>query len=95
MSALRWSDVDDAADVDGVLVTVHRGKTNQEGEIGSGLLRRPGADGRGCVKRDVLVVPRGSPSSAGRRSRGAEEVLRIGSAAAAVMRRLPDCGGGP
>ena len=45
VSALRWSDVDDAADVDGVLVTVHRGKTNQEGEIGSGLLRRPGADG--------------------------------------------------
>ena len=32
VSALRWADVDDAADGDGVLVTVRRGKTNQEGE---------------------------------------------------------------
>ena len=32
VSALRWADVADAADVDGVLVTVRRGKTNQEGE---------------------------------------------------------------
>ena len=32
MSALRWADVDVAADGDGVLVTVRRGKTNQEGE---------------------------------------------------------------
>ena len=32
MSALRWADVDDAADGDGALVTVRRGKTNQEGE---------------------------------------------------------------
>ena len=34
VSALRWADVDDAADGgDGVLVTVRRGKTNQEGEV--------------------------------------------------------------
>ena len=33
VSALRWADVADAADSDdGVLVTVRRGKTNQEGE---------------------------------------------------------------
>ena len=32
VSALRWADVDAAADGDGVLVTVRRGKTNQEGE---------------------------------------------------------------
>ena len=32
VSALRWADIDDAADGDGVLVTVRRGKTNQEGE---------------------------------------------------------------
>ena len=32
VSALRWADVDDATDGDGVLVTVRRGKTNQEGE---------------------------------------------------------------
>ena len=30
--ALRWADVADAADGDGVLVTVRRSKTNQEGE---------------------------------------------------------------
>ena len=32
VSALRWADVADAADGDGVLVTVRRSKTNQEGE---------------------------------------------------------------
>ena len=32
VSALRWADIADAADRDGVLVTVRRGKTNQEGE---------------------------------------------------------------
>ena len=32
MSVLRWADVADAADGDGVLVTVRRSKTNQEGE---------------------------------------------------------------
>ena len=32
VSALRWADVDDTADGDGALVTVRRGKTNQEGE---------------------------------------------------------------
>ena len=33
MSAIRWADVADAADGDGVLVTVRRGRTNQEGEV--------------------------------------------------------------
>ena len=32
VSALHWADVADAADGDGVLVTVRRSKTNQEGE---------------------------------------------------------------
>ena len=32
VSALRWADVADAAAGDGILVTVRRGKTNQEGE---------------------------------------------------------------
>ena len=32
VSALRWDDVTDAADGDGILVTVRRSKTNQEGE---------------------------------------------------------------
>ena len=32
MSALRWADIADAADGDGILVTVRHSKTNQEGE---------------------------------------------------------------
>ena len=32
VAALRWADVDDAVVGDGVLITVRRGKTNQEGE---------------------------------------------------------------
>ena len=33
VSALRWADVVDSTDRDGVLVTVRRSKTNQEGEV--------------------------------------------------------------
>ena len=33
VSALRWADVADAADGDGILVTVRRSKTNQEGDV--------------------------------------------------------------
>ena len=33
VSALRWADVADATDGDGILVTVRRSKTNQEGEV--------------------------------------------------------------
>ena len=32
VSALRWADVEDAGDADGILVTVRRSKTNQVGE---------------------------------------------------------------
>ena len=32
VSSLRWTDVEDAGDDDGILVTVHRSKTNQVGE---------------------------------------------------------------
>ena len=33
VSALRWADVEDTGDGDGILVTVRRSKTNQVGEI--------------------------------------------------------------
>ena len=33
VSALRWADVVDSTDGDGILVTVRRSKTNQEGEV--------------------------------------------------------------
>ena len=55
VSALRWAD---GADGDGVLVTIRRGKTNQEGER-----RRPAPSGRsgaavpGCVVWDVRARP--------------------------------------
>ena len=32
VAALRWADVEDAGDADGILVTVRRSKTNQDGE---------------------------------------------------------------
>ena len=32
VAALRWADVADAGDADGILVTIRRSKTNQEGE---------------------------------------------------------------
>ena len=33
VSALRWADIVDATDTDGMLVTVRRSKTNQEGDV--------------------------------------------------------------
>ena len=33
VSALRWADVADSTDGDGMLVTVRRSKTNQKGEV--------------------------------------------------------------
>ena len=33
VSALRWADVVESTDSDGMLVTVRRSKTNQEGEV--------------------------------------------------------------
>ena len=33
VSTLRWADVTDSTDGDGMLVTVRRSKTNQEGEV--------------------------------------------------------------
>ena len=61
MSALRWADVADAADVDRVLITVRRSKTNQEGEVRDVL---PSAS----VASDTEPGdPRADPSWRGRR----------------------------
>ena len=53
VSALRWADVAAAGDADGILVTVRRSKTNQEGEDerravreGRRRARHPDAAGR-------------------------------------------------
>ena len=58
VSALRWADVADAADGDGVLVTVRRSKTHQEGEV------------RGVRFREGRRRPR-DPNAQGRREPGA------------------------
>ena len=40
VSALRWADIVDATDGDGMLVTVRRSKTNPEGDVNVGGRRR-------------------------------------------------------
>ena len=80
VSALRWADVADAADGDGVLVTVRRGKTNQEGETRDVRFGRPR---RGWPRRGWSWRGRpGRPPNAGR-WRGTSEQsgnFRYGSA---------------
>ena len=46
VSALRWADVADAADGDGILVTVRRSKTNPEGETKDVRLSRAASRAR-------------------------------------------------
>ena len=60
VSALRWADVVDSTDGDGVLVTVRRSKTNQEGEevndvrfVKDGVARAP--DGRSKTNQEGEV----------------------------------------
>ena len=66
VSARRWADVADAADGDGVLVTVRRSKTNQEGEV------RDVRFVKGGVARAIRICragcPPGAPCSRSRRS---------------------------
>ena len=68
VSALRWSDVADAGDGDGILVTVRRSKTNQDGEtndvryLKNGAARRPRAARR---RRPGARGPRGPSLAAG------------------------------
>ena len=73
VSALRWADVADAGDADGILVTVRRSKTNQVGETndvrylknGPARGRHPGARGpRGpaLAKDDRAAVYGRGPS---------------------------------
>ena len=43
VATLRWADVADAGDADGILVTVRRSKTNQDGETNDGRYLKDGA----------------------------------------------------
>ena len=67
VSARRWADVADAADGDGMLVTVRRGKTNQEG-------------GEGRAVHEGRRRPR-PPDTQGRREPGAGRPSRAALAA--------------
>ena len=58
VSALRWADVADAGDADGILVTGRRSKTNQVGETSDVRYLKNGAgpapEGRPeCLDRDA------------------------------------------
>ena len=95
VSALRWADVADAADGDGVLVTVRRSKTNQEGEttdvrfVKGGVARAsPDAAGRGepgarGPRRAALAEDGGAAvpgGGPGRRRRAGDRPLGAGRA---------------
>ena len=49
VSALRWADVEDVGDGDGILVTVRRSKTNQVGETSDVRYLKNGAAPAGRV----------------------------------------------
>ena len=59
VSALRWVDVVDATDGDGVLVTVRRSKTNQEGEVNDARFLK---DGVARAIRTLRAVTSPEPS---------------------------------
>ena len=87
VSALRWADVADAADGDGILVTVRRSKTNSEGEAKDGRFVKGGVARAIRTLREATkpepadrVVPL-SPQMIGLRFTAA-------SAAAGVARRV-------
>ena len=56
VSALRWSDVADAGDGDGILVTVRRSKTNQDGETNDVRYLKNGA-ARAVRARRAAAAP--------------------------------------
>ena len=95
VSALRWADVDDAADGDGVLVTVRRGKTNQEGEtrdvrfVKGGVARAlrtlraaasPAPEDRVVPLSPKMVGLRFQAAAPGRRRRAGDRPLGAGRA---------------
>ena len=65
VSALRWADVADAADGDGLLVTVRRSKTNQEGDVNDVRFVKGG------VARAIPDAARGHGAEARRPGRAA------------------------
>ena len=96
IAGLLWTDVDDAAAGDGVLVTVRPGKTNQEGE----MRRRPGdpdAQGRREPQRprdptdillevdDALLRQRQPQESANSRPLGGRRLIGGGKAPSSMV----------
>lgn len=66
VAALRWADVADSADADGLLVTVGQSKTNQAGEARDVRFVKAG------VARALRTSARRRPSPAGRPHRAAD-----------------------
>ena len=58
VSALRWADVVDSTDGDGMLVTVRRSKTNQEGEVNDVRFVK---DGVACAIRTLRAATSPEP----------------------------------
>ena len=61
VSALRWADVAAAGDGDGILVTVRRSKTNQEGEMNDVRYLKDGAAPAGRWTRRRRARPTSAP----------------------------------
>ena len=95
VSALHWADVADAADGDGVLVTVRRSKTNQEGEttdvrfVKGGVARairtlraaaNPAPSDRVAPLSPKMVGLRFQAAALGRRRRAGDRPLGAGGA---------------
>ena len=99
VSALHWADVADAADGDGVLVTVRRSKTNQDGEttdvrfVKGGVARaiwtlraaaNPAQADRVVPLSPKMVGLRFQAAALGRRRRAGDRPLGTGGAGVGV-----------
>ncbi len=85
VSALRWADVADASDADGILVTVRRSKTNQAGETRDVRFVKDG------VLRAIRTLRAATSSEPGDRvvPLSAQMIgLRFTAAAAGIERRV-------
>ncbi len=80
VSALRWADVVDSTDGDGVLVTVRRSKTNQEGEVNGRAVRE-----RWCRARPPDAARRMSPEPSDRGVPLSAQMIGLRFTAAALV----------
>ncbi len=83
VAALRWADVEDAGDADGILVTVRRSKTNQAGETNDVRYLKSGpARAVRALRAATAAAPAGrvvplSPQAVGLRFTAAARAARL------------------